>query len=128
MKNHLTRYLKSLKSSLNFIRNSIISALKSNVIELIIRSLGIVSKIITEPYWHLSEEVKTAIDMGSIYRRLISLLEEYYNSPEFMLRNELKFVCGPSLPDDEVSQALFEPSANVEESKDFFLILPFYEK
>ncbi|CAG2215596.1 unnamed protein product [Mytilus edulis] len=75
---HLVQYFENSKSTLNFTHRYILKALKDDRILAICRALGIISKIITEPYLNrASDESSTALSMGNVYNRLIDI--EYWN-------------------------------------------------
>jgi hypothetical protein len=76
----------------------------------ICRALGIISKIITEPYYERSADEKTtALSMGNVYNRLINILALSTENPDLLLTNQISLFFGPFLPPSPVSQSLFKP-------------------
>lgn len=111
MAQHLIDYFIYSKSTLNFTQNYILKALQCNKLLSSIRALGIISKKITEPYLYISsDETLTAIEMGSIYQRLIDILQLSSQNPSLLLKNEISLTFGPFLPLCAVSESLFKIS------------------
>ncbi|VDI09992.1 Hypothetical predicted protein [Mytilus galloprovincialis] len=76
---HLITYLKTSKSTLNYIQDYIVQALSNDNILAILRALGLISKIFTEPYWKKAGgEIETALGMGNIYNRLGGIFRYMY--------------------------------------------------
>ena len=93
---YITQYLSSSKSSLNYVQSSILEFLQNSIILSILRALGIISKIITEPYWKFAEcRGMSALEMGPIYVRLIELLQECGSDATQLLRNNVRLFPGP---------------------------------
>ena len=116
---HVIEYLVTSKSSLNFMQNFILESLKDQTIIALLRALGILSKTITEPYWQFVQTSGvSAIEMGSVYQRLVSFLEECSENPGILLRNEGKLFVGPS-EQDLMYQLLFESSSTDMETASF---------
>ena len=107
---HLINYLTNSKSTLNYTQNFILTARKNDYGISICRALGIISKMVTEPYWRCDSD-RNALKMGSIYEQLIDLLTNGANSPNLLITNRLQLVIGPQLEPDKVSQSLFEKSS-----------------
>lgn len=104
----LIEYFETSKSSLNFMQNYILKALKNQQIMAICRSLGLISKIITEPYLdRASDESTTALSMGSVYNRLVTVLELCAKHPHLLLKNEISLFFGPFLQLSGVSKKIF---------------------
>ncbi|CAG2229675.1 unnamed protein product [Mytilus edulis] len=108
---HLITYLKTSKSTLNYIQDYIVRALSNDNILAILRALGLISKIFTEPYWKKAGgEIETALGMGNIYNRLVEFLEICIANPELVLiENGIKLFYGPDFPDDDIYSYLFKP-------------------
>ncbi|CAG2222385.1 unnamed protein product [Mytilus edulis] len=108
---HLVQYFENSKSTLNFTHRYILKALKDDRILAICRALGIISKIITEPYLNrASDESSTALSMGNVYNRLIDVLKCCEENPYLMLKNDISLFFGPSTQLSDVSTSLFEES------------------
>jgi hypothetical protein len=61
---------------MNFTVAYILKALMNNITLALCRALGIICKIITEPYLdRSSDETTTALSIGNVYGRLIHVLE-----------------------------------------------------
>ena len=115
---HITSYLTNSKTSLNFIQNFIVTALQSHTILCILRALGIICKTVTQPYWDYAQSgVCSAIEMGSIYSRLVDILQSATETPELLLQNNIRFFYGPQLQEDDcVSKSLFSADSTDEET------------
>ncbi|CAG2226354.1 unnamed protein product [Mytilus edulis] len=89
----------------------IVRALSNDNILAILRALGLISKIFTEPYWKKAGgEIETALGMGNIYNRLVEFLEICIANPELVLiENGIKLFYGPDFPDDDIYSYLFKP-------------------
>ncbi|KAK3084340.1 hypothetical protein FSP39_011838 [Pinctada imbricata] len=61
LKDQILGYLLSSKSSLNFIQNFILQSLQNDVVLAIIRTLGIMCKIVTEPYMKVAESSSLSV-------------------------------------------------------------------
>jgi hypothetical protein len=73
---HLIDYIQNSKSTMNFTVAYILKALMNNITLALCRALGIICKIITEPYLdRSSDETTTALSIGNVYGRLIHVLE-----------------------------------------------------
>jgi hypothetical protein len=57
----------------------------------ICRALGIISKIITEPYERSADENTPALSMGNVYNRLINILALSTENPDLHLECSLNF-------------------------------------
>ncbi|CAC5402020.1 unnamed protein product [Mytilus coruscus] len=77
----------------------------------ILRALGLISKIFTEPYWKKAGgEIETALGMGNIYNRLVEFLEICIANPELVLtENGIKLFYGLDFPDDDIYSYLLKP-------------------
>ncbi|CAC5406929.1 unnamed protein product [Mytilus coruscus] len=108
---HLITYLKTSKSTLNYIQDYTVRALSNDNILAILRALGLISKIFTEPYWKKAGgEIETALGMGNIYNRLVEFLEICIANPELVLtENGIKLFYGPDFPDDDIYSYLLKP-------------------
>ncbi|XP_021339820.1 uncharacterized protein LOC110441045 [Mizuhopecten yessoensis] len=105
---HLQDYLESSKSTLNFVQTCILEGLKDPILMDICKCLGILSKLITEPYWRKAGgEVASAIEMGPVYTRLIECLGIGCETPLTLLHNNIQLFPGPSVEPDDVLQLLF---------------------
>ena len=107
----LLQYLLSLKNSLNFIQNAIVFFLQNKRFLTILRALGILCKLITEPYWKKTLEVSNALFMGTVYERLVFVLNLFYENPGLALGRKVSLFEGPDFY-DEVSEFLFSSSFN----------------
>ena len=47
----------------------------------ILRALGILCKLITEPYWKKTLEVSNALYMGTVYEIFLFVLNLFYENP-----------------------------------------------
>ncbi|XP_062597563.1 uncharacterized protein LOC134258988 [Saccostrea cucullata] len=103
----LLQYMFSMKSSYSFLQNFIVLSLQNKVILCLLRALGILCKLITEPYFAKASEVGTILDMGSVYQRLLFVLNMYYENPLLALKQELRLFYGPQFYDN-VSDFLFD--------------------
>ena len=112
LKQHIIHYLTSSKSSLNYVQHFILKALQNNTVLSILRSLGIICKLVTEPYWKFVEmESVSAIEMGPVYRRLLEFLQLGAKDPKLLLENKINLFCGPATQ-DEMYSSLFQSSSN----------------
>ena len=75
MHKHILQYFYSLKSSYNFIQNFIVLCLQNKTFLTLLRALGIICKIITEPYFVKATEVRNILLMGSVFQRLLYVLD-----------------------------------------------------
>lgn len=108
---YLVQYFENSKSTLNFTQNYILKALKNDKILVILRALGILYKIITQPYMNkASDEKCNALSMGSTYNRLIYILKDCTDNPSLLLKNNISVFYGPFEPPDFISQSLFMSS------------------
>lgn len=106
----LIDYIQNSKTTLNFTVNYIFKALQNDHVLAICRALGIISKIITQPYYERSaDENTTALSMGNVYNRLINILALSTENPDLLLTNQTSLFFGPFLPPSPVSQSLFKP-------------------
>ncbi|XP_056002923.1 uncharacterized protein LOC125662868 [Ostrea edulis] len=105
------QYLMALKSSYTFIQNFIVLSLQNKVILTILKALGILCKIITEPYLVKVSESGDILKMDTVFQRLLFLLNSFYENPSLAMNHELRFFYGP-LFNDETAEFLFEMSFN----------------
>ncbi|XP_048770832.2 uncharacterized protein LOC125676980 [Ostrea edulis] len=105
----LLQYFHSLKTSYSFIQNCIVLSLQNKIILSLLKALGILCKLITQPYLVKATEVKNILDMGLIYQRISTILDMFSENPILALKNEVKFFYGPELYDG-VSEFLFQTS------------------
>ena len=118
---HLEAYLKTSKSALNFTRDFIYTRIRNDVILASCRALGIIGKLIKEPYWEFAaDNSKSAIDMGNIYNRLVTFLKICIENPKLPLENKVSLLFGPSTVLDDVSKHLFL-SSNLDEKTELYL-------
>ena len=117
LKDKIVEYLGSSKSSLNYIQSFIMENLQNSEVLCILRALGILSKIITEPYWKFVETKNaTALEMGPMYERLTSLLKQCASDASDLLHNEIKLLPGPVVP-DSLYDSLFSGNSHDERVK-----------
>ena len=97
---------------MNYTDKIILSALKDENIMAICRALGIICKVITQPYWNEAvDEDRNALQMQPIYESLVQLLETVSANPNFLLQNSLHLLPGPVSPPDLVTQSLFSSTS-----------------
>ena len=70
----ILQYFYSLKTTYSFIQNFIVLCLQNNTVLTLLRSLGILCKVITEPYFLKATEVGSILHMSSVYQRLLYVL------------------------------------------------------
>ena len=93
---HLIDYIQNSKSTMNFTVTYILKALMNNIILALCRALGIICKIITEPYLdRSSDETTTALSIGNVYGRLIHVLEISSDNPHLLLSNNISGLIKP---------------------------------
>lgn len=105
---HIIFYLSSSKSTLNVVQNCFLCALQNNFILCISKALGILCRVLTEPYWRKTDEVKHAVTMGSVYRRMLDFLDSCTTNPYLLIKREISLFYGPSLPCSDVEDILYE--------------------
>ena len=107
---HLVNYLRDCKTTTNYTQNFILQALQNDNILATCKALGIICKIITEPYWKIAaDDSISPISMGNIYNRLVKVLLLCKDNRQLMLKNDISLVYGPQKPMDEVCINLFTP-------------------
>ncbi|XP_052705489.1 uncharacterized protein LOC128181218 [Crassostrea angulata] len=99
MHKHILQYFYSLKSSYNFIQNFIVLCLQNKTFLTLLRALGIICKIITEPYFVKATEVGNILLMGSVFQRLLYVLDLLVENPILALNNEVSLFYGPCFYD-----------------------------
>jgi hypothetical protein len=108
----LIQYFTTSKCSLNYTDKIILSALKDENIMAICRALGIICKVITQPYWNEAVgENRNALQMQPIYESLAQLLETASANPNFLLQNSIHLLPGPVSPPDLVTQSFFSSTS-----------------
>jgi hypothetical protein len=118
---HLEAYLKNSKSTLNFTQDFIYTWIRNDVILASCRALGIICRLLSEPYWKFAaDDSKCAIDMGNIYNRLVTFLKICIENPKLLLENKVSLSLGPSTVLDDVSKHLFL-SSNLDEKTKLYL-------
>lgn len=84
-------------------------------------NLGIIGKLINEPYWEFAaDDSKSAIDMSNIYNRLVTFLKICIENPKLPLENKVSLLFGPSTVLDDVSKHLFL-SSNLDEKTELYI-------
>jgi hypothetical protein len=92
--------------------------MRNDVILASCRVLGIIGKLLNEPYWTFSaDDSKCAIDMGNIYNRLVTFLKICIENPKLPLENKFSLSFGPSTVLDDVSKHLFLSSNRDEKTE-----------
>ncbi|XP_062599177.1 uncharacterized protein LOC134260638 [Saccostrea cucullata] len=107
----ILQYFYSLKTSYTLIQNFIMSCLQNKTFLTLLRSLGILCKIITEPYFLKTNEVGNILDMGSVFQRFLYVLDLFIENPKLALNNEVSLFYGPYFY-DEVFEFLLKTSLN----------------
>ncbi|XP_061163864.1 myb-like protein X [Saccostrea echinata] len=105
------QYFYSLKASYTFNQNFILLCLQNKTFLTLLRSLGILCKIITGPYFLKATEVGNILDMGSVFQRLLYVLDLFIENPILALNNEVSLFYGPYFY-DEVFEFLLKTSLN----------------
>ncbi|XP_061177421.1 uncharacterized protein LOC133186202 [Saccostrea echinata] len=103
----LLQYFFSLKTSYSVLQNFIVLSLQNKVILCLLRAFGILYKLITEPYFLKALEVGNILYMGSVYERLLLVLNMFYDDPSLALKQQLRLFYGPQFY-DSVSDYLFD--------------------
>jgi len=120
---HLLTYLKESKlTQLNYTQNFIVECLENKVILSLCQALGMISKIITEPYWAAAaDESKSAIEMIGIYNRLIKVLEQISEKPSLLYENNIRLFHGPVKNIDDVTLHLFSKNLEFRDNTEIYI-------
>ena len=85
--------------------------LQNNTVLTLLRSLGILCKVITEPYFLKATEVGSILHMSSVYQRLLYVLNAILENQKIVLNTEVSLFYGPCFY-DEVYEFLLKTSLN----------------
>ncbi|XP_053388677.1 uncharacterized protein LOC128551786 [Mercenaria mercenaria] len=116
LKQHLLSYLKDSKTSLNYVQTVIVKCLENNFFLSILRAMGILSKIVTEPYFRFSSDKdNTILEMDGLCNRLVDLLSTAKQNPHLLLCNSISLLYGPCVrQSNEICECLFLPSDSLD--------------
>ncbi|XP_053403190.1 uncharacterized protein LOC123534936 [Mercenaria mercenaria] len=112
IKDLLLDYLRDSKSSLNYIQTTIVKCLNNKCFLSILRAMGILDKIVTEPYFSFTTNTDNNIlEMTGVCSRLLQILNTGTHQPDLLLNRRVSLFFGPEVERvDAVSTCLFKSS------------------
>ncbi|XP_069109507.1 uncharacterized protein [Argopecten irradians] len=88
---YLREYFVNCKTTLNMTQHFILNCLTDSNIMNICQCLGIISKLITEPYWiKAGNEIKNALEMTPVYYRMVEIFKEGASNPQLFFHNNIR--------------------------------------
>ncbi|XP_053395826.1 uncharacterized protein LOC128555979 [Mercenaria mercenaria] len=117
IKKQILNYLCESKTSLNFTQNIIVNGLKNEFIVAVIHALGIIFKLVTDPYMKITMSNSSVLEVSGVYSSLIDVMKAGSSQPDLFLKNQIHLICGPRKYNDEIESSLFDEVNNDEISE-----------